>query len=293
MRNLCILGLIVLLSVPAGAAARTAEPVAIVYSLIGKASIMAPVPRPLRLFDCLPTGTILEVGPDSRLAIAFVSGRRYELGKSRVILGPEDFASFNGTVRSLPRLPPLLLSPIAAEDRPGPRAGAVRIRAERITGLYPHRGAAVLPEKIFLRFQPVMGAGRYRVEVHDEQGQAVFRTDVEAPPVKLPVESFRAGLVYRWTVRTLDRPGAVARGDAELIILDEKSARKREKAREILELEKPDSLLLLVEIDRSLGLLLEARDELREALDRKPRDSGLQQALSEIEIQLERENDTE
>jgi hypothetical protein len=288
MRNLCILGLIVLLSVPAGAAARTAEPVAIVYSLIGKASISAPEPRPLRLFDRLPAGTILEVGPGSRLAIAFVSGRRYELGKSRVILGPEDFASLNGAVRSLPRLPPLLLSPIAAEDRPGPRAGALRIRTERITGLYPRRGAAVLAGEAVLVFAPVEKGGRYRVEVQDNQGQVVFRADAEAPSVRVPRKVLLPGTVYSWMVRTLDRPGPLARGEANFVTVPDHVARMREELRIALAAEgNGESLALLAEIDRSLGMLLEAREELRAVLAKSPENIALAEELATVEQQLE------
>lgn len=290
MRNLRILGLSMLLSVPAGAAA--GEPVAIIYSLAGEASITAPGPRPLHLFDRLPAGTIVEVGPGSRLALAFISGRRYELGRrSRVTLGPKDLASRTGLVRTLPRLPPLLLSPIAVEDRPGPRAGAVRIRSERIAGLYPHRGAAVLPGEVFLRFQPVSGAARYRVEVQDEQGWTVFQTNTETPMVKVPAGALRAGLNYQWSVQTLNRPGAVARGEATLVTLDEEASQAREEARKILAAEGPGSLPLLAEIDRSLGLLLEAREDLAAALDDKTDDPALREALAEIATQLEDEDD--
>jgi len=292
MKNLRILSLCVLFAVPAGAAA--GGPVAIVYSLAGEASITAPGPLPLHLFDRLPAGTALEVGSGSRLALAFVNGLRYELGgPSRVTLGPKDLAFRTGTVRSLPRLPSLLLSPIAAEDRPGPRAGAVRIRSERIAGLYPRRGTSILPGETFLRFQPMPGAARYRVEVQDDQGRILFQTDTESPPVKMDAGTLPAGLSYRWTVRTLDRPGAVARGDAELVILDEDTARAREKARKILEPEEPDSLPLLAEIDRNLGLLLEARESLRMALDGKPGDLRIQEALTGIETHLEDKDDSE
>lgn len=290
MRNLRILGLTLLLSLPARAAG---EPVAIVCSLTGEASVTAPERRPLRLFDRLAAGTIVEVGPGSRLALAFISGRRYELGRSRVILGQKDFASHSGAVRSLPRLPSPLLSPIAAEDHPGPRAGAVRIRAEGITGLYPRRGAAVLPGETFLHFHPVQGAARYRIEVQDSQGGTVFRADIESSPVEVPAGTLGAGRRYQWTVRTLERPGAVARGGAELVVLDEDAARAREEVRKILAAEGPGSLPLLAEIDRSLGLWLEAREDLRAALDDKPGDSALREALAEIEARLEDEDDRE
>jgi hypothetical protein len=109
--------------------ARADQPVAIVYSLSGEASLTTSQ-QPLRLFDRLPEGTTVKVSPGSRLALAFASGIRYELGEhSRVKLGPQDLVSRIGDVRPLPRLPLLLpLLPIAAEDQPGSSSGAVRIR---------------------------------------------------------------------------------------------------------------------------------------------------------------------
>jgi hypothetical protein len=288
------LGVLAAIPIHAMAGATQAEapkPVAIVYSLAGEASVASPnmARRPLRLFDRLPAGATLEVGPDSHLALAFASGLRYKLGAhSHVKLGTKDLALREGIVRPLSPVPPLLtLFPIAESDRPGLRHAAVRIRSERITGLYPRHGMTVLADEAVLHFQPVEGARGYRIEVQDDQGGIVFRVDIEAPPVKLPAGTLRAGRCYRWTVRTLDRPSAIARGEAELVILSEDAARAREEARKILESETPESLQLLAEIDRSLGLLLEAREELQEALDRKPGDPGLRQALGEIETRLE------
>jgi hypothetical protein len=295
-----LLRLGVLVAIPLNAiagvmGAEASEPVAIIYLLDGEASVAASdaARRPLRLFDRLPAGAALEVGPGSHLALAFASGQRYELGAlSQVKLGTKDLAHRAGHVRSLSPVRPLLsLFPIAENDHPGPRHAAPRIRSERIMGLYPRHGTAVLAKEAVLDFQPVEGARAYRIEVQDDQGGAVFQIDIETPPVKLPAGTLRAGLRYQWTVCTLDRPVAVARGEAELVTLSENDAREREKARKILETETPDSLPLLAEIDRSLGLLVEARKELREALDRKPGDPGLRQALAEIETRLEEEND--
>ena len=237
----------------------------------------------------------MEVGQESRLALAFVSGLRYELREgSRVRLGAKDLTSRTGTVRRLPAVPPLpQLPPIAPQDRPGLPSGAPRIRGEPIKGLYPRRGAAVLANATVLYFQPVTGASRYRIEVQDRENQTVFQTELESSPVKVPAGTLRPGNNYRWTVRTLDRPGAIARGEAELVTLGEQASRTREKARQSLAAEGAGSLPLLAEIDRSLGLLLTAREELRAALDGKPGDPALRQALAEIEERLEDEDDHE
>lgn len=273
---------------------KASEPVAIVYSLTGKASLTAPVHRPLRLFDRLPAGRVLEISADSRLALAFLNGLRYELGgRSRVTLGKEDFVSRTGPVRSLPRLPPLPLpSPIEADDRPGPRAGAVRIRAERIVGLYPRRGAAVPAGEANLVFEPLENSGRYRVEVQDEQGQVVFRADVEAPSVRVSSRALLPGTGYHWTVRTLDRPGPIAQGEADFVTLPEHAARMREELRSAIAVqENRECLVLLAGIDRSLGMLIEARQELQAALERSPGDASLTQELAALERQLQEGGD--
>ena len=88
--------------------------------------------RPLRLYDRLPVGATLKVGPRSRLALAFANGRRYLLDAySQATLGSEDLLSLSGHVRPLPVIPHLpCLLPIARQDRPGLLSGAVRIRSE-------------------------------------------------------------------------------------------------------------------------------------------------------------------
>ena len=303
MSSLRVLGLIAFVvslpsyAVPAMAKAETHRSVAIVYSLSGKASITTTggASRPVRLLDHLSSGTTVTVGPSSRLAMAFMNGLRYELGeRSRVTLGPRDLASRTGPVRALSRVPPLpCLSPIATKDRPGPRAGAVRIRGERIPGLYPRRGATALVEATVLRFSPVAGARGYRIEVQGVQGLTVFRADTESPPVKVPAGTLHPGLGYLWTVRTLDRPGAVARGEAALVTLDKEVSQAREEARKVLAAEGPGSMPLLAEIDRSLGLLLESGEDLKAALNEKPGDPALRGALAEIEARLEDEDDRE
>ncbi len=274
------------------AAAGPHEPVAIIYRITGEALRVAPGRRPVHLFDRLAAETTLELAPGSRLSLAFVTGKRYEIsGPARATLGKDDLTARSGGVRPLPSVPPLpRLAAIAEDEKPGPTMGAVRIRGEKITGLYPRRGVAVLADETVLRFQPVMGAGKYRIEVRDGQGRTIFRTDAGSPPVKVPAGTLRPGRRYSWVVRTLDRPGAVARGEADLVTLSEDATQAREEAREILAAEGTGSLPLLAGIDRSLGLLLEAREELSKALDANG-DPELREALAEIEMQLEEADD--
>ncbi len=269
-----------------------AKPVALVYSLAGQAARASPAKerRSLRLFDRLPAGTKVEVGPGSRLAIAFVNGRRYELGEhSKATLGRANLFSRSGPVRPLPSVPPLpRLAAIAKEDRPGLSAGAVRIRAERIAGLYPRCRAATLAGATVLRFEPVDGGGKYRVEVQDRQGNVVFAEGTTTVTVRVPARLLKPGVHYGWTVRTIDRVGPVARGDADFVTLSAKTAEAREELREAVETAGDGaSLALLAEVDRGLGLLVEARDELRAAVQSSPGDAALADALAELERRLE------
>jgi CHAT domain-containing protein/Tfp pilus assembly protein PilF len=268
------------------------EPVAIVYALTGTAKLSAPTARPLHRFDRLPPGAAIEVGPASRLALAFTSGARYELGEgSRATLGKTDLTSRAGLVRGLPRVPsfPRLFA-LADDEQPGPRAGAVRIRSERIGGLYPRHGASILADAAVLRFKPLENGGPYRVEIQNQEGQIVFRVDAEAPPVKVPSQVLLPGDRYGWTVRTLGRAGPVASGGADFVALSKDAARAREALHAALEKEgEGESLALLAEIDRSLGMLFEARQGLQAVQERSPGDASLAEELAAVERQLEDE----
>jgi hypothetical protein len=274
------------------------KPVALVYALQGEATLTSPAGarQALHLFDRLPARAVVRVGPGSRLALAFANGRRYELGaRSRATVGPQDLTVRSGPVRSLPAVPPLpRLPPIDEADQPGLRAAAVRIRAERIRGLLPRDGIASLAESTRLTFAACEGAGRYQVEVQDPQGRTVFRAETGETEVRVPAGTLQPGARYHWTVRTLDRIGPVARGEADLVTLPAKAARTRETLRAALTTEGGgEPLALLAEIDRSLGLLLEARQELRAALGAAPGDPGLQEALADLERRLKEDGNAE
>jgi CHAT domain-containing protein/tetratricopeptide (TPR) repeat protein len=266
MRSLKVLALGVLVMTTLCDLAVAAEPVAIVYSLAGEASLAAPGAnrRPLRRFDRLPAGAAVEVGTGSLVALAFANGRRYELGeRSRVALGPKDLASQSGAVRDLPRVPPLpRLSPIAAKDRPGARAGAVRVRREKITGLSPDHGRTSLASAVRLRFDPVPAAPKYRVQIVNQKGEALFHIDTEATEVSVPPGILAPGKTYLWTVETRDRPGAVARGEATLVVLDAGRARAREELRRWVQRSgAADDVKLLEGVDRTLGLWEGSHDD--------------------------------
>ena len=106
-----LFGALLLLAVPI-AAAGPREPVAIIYQVSGEPLRTAPgrSPETLRLFDRLPAGAAVELKAGSRLALAFVTGKRYELsGPARATLGKGDLAVKSGGVRALAPVPPLPL----------------------------------------------------------------------------------------------------------------------------------------------------------------------------------------
>lgn len=248
MKLASILGLLLL------ATARPA-PVAIVYSLTGTATLASPT-RPLHRLDRLQAGAIVEVGPASRLAFAFASGARYELGEgARVTLGKIELAAHAGLVKALPRVPPFpILTAIAKSEKPGAKAGGPRIRGEEIDCLSPRDGAATLADATVLRFQPAAGASRHEVVVEDKRGNVVFQAVTESSAVAVPPGKLAAGACYHWTVKTLDRPGPGSpSGEADFVTLSRKAAADRERVRKAVESE-DGGRELLEAVDRALGL---------------------------------------
>ncbi|HEX3126112.1 MAG TPA: hypothetical protein VH394_02185 [Thermoanaerobaculia bacterium] len=130
------------------------------------------------------------------------------------------------------------------------------------------------------------------MEVQDDEGQVVFRVDVEAPLVKVPGRALLPGARYYWTVRTLNRAGSVVRGEADFVALPKDAARAREELRAAVAAEgNGESLALLAAIDRSLGMQLEARKELQAALERSPGNAALDEELAALDQQLEEDGD--
>ncbi|MES1240368.1 MAG: CHAT domain-containing protein [Acidobacteriota bacterium] len=254
--------LVPILSLVLLAVARPPGPVALVYSLTGTATV---ADRPLHRLDRLPAGATVQVGPASHLALAFASGVRYELGEgARVTIGKTDLAARAGLVKALPRVPPdLILAAISKEDRPGARAGAVRIRAgEEIDCVSPRDGAATLAAATVLRFRPADGASRHEVAVEDSQGNVVFETVTESPSVSVPPGTLKPGARYRWTVKALDKPGPVIRGGADFVTLSLEAAAARERLKEAVRGEE-NGQELLDEVDRALGMEEPSAERLR------------------------------
>ena len=266
-------------------------PVAIVAALSGTASVTSAAnkPAPLALFDRISASSTLEVARGSMVTLVFLNGARYELGESATATtGTTSITSSSGPVRRLEPLPSLpRFLPIAGNTQAGPRSGAVRIRGAEITHLYPGGDTTALADSTVLQFGPLADASRYRVEVDAESGARVFEVETQSSTVTISPGVLIPGARYYWQVRSLDRAGQAARGTAEFTTLSAETARERAALKAAVEATgDATSLALLAELDRSLGLLREARDGFRAALARAPDQSELRRFLDRVEQRL-------
>jgi hypothetical protein len=268
---------------------------AIISALSGEASVVLPPGSKrtaLHVFDWLPAGSVVEVGADSHLVIAFSNGKRFQMeAGSTATLAGEALKAPTGVVRELKPFPPMpRLAAIDRAARAGARSGAVRIRGDRalqISNLYPRRDTSALPDETTLLFSPVREAARYKVELEDEPGRTIFSAETESASLVMPSGILKPGARYYWRVKTVEIVGPAARGESEFTTLASEEIDTRASFKAGLR-EKGDAeaLALLGEVDRRLGLLLEARNEFREALSKSPSDQTLRRILEAIERQL-------
>jgi hypothetical protein len=174
--------------------------------------------------------------------------------------------------------------------RAGARSGAIRVRSGsdlHFRNLYPNGESVAIPESTVLRFAPIEGASRYRVELEDESGKTVFDAETPLSAVTVPVGILRPGSRYYWKVRTIERSGPSVRGESDFTTLGEEDIRRRAAVSAVL-MKKGDteSLALMAEIDHRLGLLMEAREGFQAALAKAPEDAALQRALADLDAQL-------
>ena len=131
---------LLLLTVPTAAEAPKPIAIVIVYGQGPARRPPGPTPRSGCAARSSSGGTALELGPGSCVALAFATGRRYEIWRAEParLSGRRPRLEDRAASALSPSVPPLLrLSPIAAEDQPGPSAGAVRIRAKKSRGAPP------------------------------------------------------------------------------------------------------------------------------------------------------------
>jgi hypothetical protein len=268
------------------ASADAAPPAALAAVVEGPAWRTAPATaarQPLGPLDWIPAGSALEAGPAGRIVVVFASGARFELaGGARAVVTAEGLGDRRGPVKELARVPALPALPaLAVQDPPGPRAGAIRIRGARIEELYPATGAATLADHTVLRFARVAGAPAYRVAVEDAAGRPVFEVETSVTTVGVPAGTLRPGEPYAWTVRTVGTLGSPARGEAEFATVASEAAAAREALRAAVAADR-SAAPMLAEVDRALGLWLEARDAMDAAAAAAPADAALSAAAERM-----------
>jgi len=263
---------------------------ALISELIGSASIQERASQasvPVDRFAAVAGGAILSVHRESRAVIVLSNGKRFVLNAgARATVHADGLTKISGSVEEMPALP--VLPQLVALEASAPKAlGGVRLRSTAIVGLSPSNGSA-LASRATLRFKPVQGAATYRVEIEDEKGRVIFGVQTTSPEVRVPPDILTAGAAYYWTVRSIDHPGAQARGSAEFGTLRAEEATARDNLMHRLHSEGDvSSLALLAAIDRHLGLHQEALEGFRDALTRSPGDRALIEAVRELEAMQE------
>jgi hypothetical protein len=95
------------------------------------------------------------------------------------------------------------------------------------------------------------------------------------------------GAHYSWTAAAVEPDKKQAPRKSEFTTLAAESIQQRQVFRAHLEKAGEfESVALLAEIDRRLGLLLEARDQFRIALGKSPRNPVLRQLVGDLDRQL-------
>jgi hypothetical protein len=293
LRFLCLgagAGLAFVAGLAAAGTAASAGKTAIVCFLEGKAWMAersGSERREVRLFDWLSAESSLETAPGARLILAFSDGSRYELGeRTTVTLGKDGLASQKGSVTRLESVPVMpQIASIADDSKRGSRLGGIRLRTFRrtISGLYPNEGEAVLADTAILEFNSLEGVKRYGIEVEDEQGDGVFSAETEMTRVPVPPGLLEPGTGYYWQVRTLDRERPPAVSYAAFVTVAADQARLRESFKAQVERSQDAAnILLLAEMEITLGLRREACATLREALKRFPGNAEIENAISRI-----------
>ncbi len=256
---------------PGGTAPAQGKPAALICWLLGEATVQTPGGDrlPLALFDRLSPGDVLRTARGAAVTLVFADGRRFTVeAESRVAVTAGGVAVETGALRPLAPVPALARLPrIAAEELPGQRPGAGRIRYARLGGdgfsLEPRDEAAVLHDDATLVFSPVAGVEQYRVEVLDDAGEQLFAADTQATRLRLPAAVLRPGEPHYWRVSSGSGERRRLHGGAYFLALTGAStAARHELAEQARRDGDPGLRLLLAAVDRSLGLERSACDGL-------------------------------
>lgn len=284
----------ILAAMAATAQERATEAVSVVTSISGSAILVAPTKRkgPVSRFDWLPAGALLETDPGSSVTLIFADGSRYEIGeKTRITVTVGGPKPLGNTVHRLEAIPPIpRLAALADGQHIGSRSGAIRVRqgsGARVQSLYPNAASMSIPDNTSLRYAPVEGASRYRVELEDETGKTILDVQTELTTLSVPQGILRPGSGYYWKVRTVERVGPSVHGESEFATLSQEDLQRRAALQASLQQQgDASSLATLADVDRRLGLWVEAREGFLAAMAKASGDAAIAKALSEVNARL-------
>jgi hypothetical protein len=256
--------------------------VAVVASLTGDATALPPrasTPAAIHALDWLDAGMRIDVHAKSTMKLILVNGRSYELsGGAKATIAADGLTATNPQVHELSRLPPIpKFVPIAAGGAEVP--GATAIRGPRMKSLYPNQLPAIASQ-VKLTYAPVPDVANYSVILQDSEETVLLRLSTTATSVDVPADMLKPGTSYAWRVRALGVGGLLGEGRASFVTMSKDALDRRTAFAEAMKSdEEPMRLALLAAVDRQMGLLAEACGELEHALELKPSDPALQQAL--------------
>jgi hypothetical protein len=237
-------------------------------------------------------GARITVAKRSTVVIALASGLRFELGEGARVTVLRGGLPISASVRSLPPLPPFPIVPSIAAGTAGRRSptwaesAAVRVRGSSLRNLYPS-GDATIADRTTLRFDGPSAAKAYLVNIVDEGDRPVFDVKTERRVVAVPAGVLETGRRYYWRVSVEDDSAAPARSEAAFTTLPASTVQTREAFIARLRHDDAGDLGLLAQVDKRLGLSMEARDELVTAAARAPNDGHLRRMLGDLDKQLE------
>jgi hypothetical protein len=267
--------------------------VAVVASLSGSATLRSPGSAEkiaVASLDWLTEGATLEVGPRSQVVLILLNGRRYELSEgAKATVTANAAPKITGASRELPALPPMP-KPAQVEADFAPTPGAVRTRGQdQMSELYPRAGTVVLPDKVSLHYKAVPKATSYRVTLEGNAGESLWKVTTESTDAAVPAGTLEPGALYHWSVSAMSSANVVIGfGMAEFSVLSAEDALRRSEFESALREKSSDSstLALLAGVDFRAGLIAEACEEFKAALEQKPDDVALRRALESARASL-------
>lgn len=241
-----------------------------------------------QVFDWLRPNTTVETATGGSVLVVLIDGGRYELGeRSRARLEKGALRTVAGDVRHLPEVTEIPKLAAIADRLPTARGGVVRVRGPKLQHCYPAANVSILPGQSVFSFEPVAEATTYVLEIENDEGVVIHRAQSSGGPVTIPAEILKPGAIYYWEIRGL-APGAEGpQCGAEFSVLPLEDETRRAALRTVVQnMGDADSLALLGEVDRRLGLLREAREEFAAALRQSSTPETIRSVIMQIDVRM-------